>query len=81
MKLHNMDEVTGFLETVNKCTGQVYLETGFGDRFNLKSPLSQYVAVGELLKEHGDSLELFCENRADEGNFFKFFQEHSSVVA
>lgn len=50
-----------------------------GDVFNLKSRLSQYVAIGALLGDEGDYLELFCDEREDEAHFFKFFGEHPEV--
>ena len=37
-----------------------------GDVFNLKSSLSQYLAVGRLIEESGDNLELFAQTREDE---------------
>lgn len=80
MKLHNTAEITGFLSAVNSCKGDVYLTSAFGDRFNLKSCLSQYIAIAELLKDHGDSLELFCDNHEDEGNFYEFFKNFPTVV-
>ena len=51
-----------------------------GDKYNLKSELSQYLAIGALLKEHGNWLELFCSQKEDEIHFFHFFAEHPEVV-
>lgn len=79
MKITNVAEVEGFLEAVNKCHGNVYLQSLEGDRFNLKSKLSQYVAIGALLGEHGRDLELFCEDREDNVNFFKYFRDYPDV--
>lgn len=80
MKIRKVKEVNEFLEAVNKCKGEVWLESLEGDRLNLKSTLSQYVAIGALLSERGDSLELFCGKRSDEVNFFKFFNENPKVL-
>lgn len=66
MKLKNSIQVEAFIEAVNKCQGNVYLRSLQGDIFNLKSSLSQYIAMGALLGEHGDELELFAEKKEDE---------------
>ena len=79
MKFKNINQLDDFLAAVNKCTGNVYLNSTEGDVFNLKSRLSQYVAIGALLGDEGDYLELFCTNREDEAHFFKFFDEHPEV--
>ena len=66
MKLSNITDVQKFTAAVNACEGDVYLKSVEGDVFNLKSSLSQYIAIGRLLEESGDSLELFAQTREDE---------------
>ena len=66
MKLSNITDVQKFTAAVNACEGAVYLKSVEGDVFNLKSSLSQYIAIGRLLEESGDSLELFAQTREDE---------------
>lgn len=80
MKLKNITLVHKFLGVVAKCNGDVWLESQQGDRFNLKSPLSQYVAIGKLVSEHGNELELFCSSYDDEKNFFEFFEMNPEVL-
>lgn len=80
MKILNEKELNSFLEAVSKAKGNIFLKSAEGDCFNLKSPLSRYVAIGELLSGHGDELELFCDNRSDEQFFFKFFKENPEVL-
>ena len=63
MKLQNIQEVEEFRKVVHQCKGRVYLESLEGDIFNLKSAMSEYVALGRLLSEQGDSLELFADNK------------------
>ena len=41
MKLSNIGEVNDFLEVVNRCEGDVWLQSVEGDKINLKSSLSQ----------------------------------------
>ena len=67
MKLSNISDVQKFTAAVNACTGDVYL----------KSSLSQYIAIGRLLEEFGDSLELFARTREDEAILLKMLGELS----
>ena len=76
MLLKNIKDVETLIEAVNKCKGDVLLRSTDGsEEFNLKSKLSQYVAIGELCKEHGDEWEIFCMNHSDEGYMLGFFYE------
>ena len=80
MKLNNIKEIEGFLEAVNKCKGNVYLRSPMCDIYNLKSALSQYIAIGALLEDHYEQLELFCEDRDDIHHFFEYFDEFPKVL-
>ena len=80
MRIQNTDQLQEFLAAVNACKGQVWLESTDGDKFNLKSQLSQYIALGALLGEKGDFLELFCSDREDEGLFLQFFQNNPDTI-
>ncbi len=75
MKLTNVKDVKKFIDTVNSCEHDVYLKSLEGDVFNLKSSLSQYIAVGRLLEESGDSLELFAQTREDEARLMAMLGE------
>jgi len=66
MKLSNVKDVKKFIDTVNACENGVFLKSLEGDVFNLKSSLSQYIAIGRLIEESGDNLELYAETREDE---------------
>ena len=79
MKLKNISEVNGFIAVVDSCEGHVWLESPYGDKFNLKSKLSQYVALGELLGKNGDELELFCQLPEDRVRFYQYFHEYPGV--
>ena len=79
MKLKNISEVNGFVSAVDSCKGHVWLESPEGDKFNLKSKFSQYVALGELLGTRGEDLELFCQFSEDEMRFYQYFDEHPDV--
>ena len=66
MKLSNITDVQKFTAAVNACQGDVYLKSVEGDVFNLKSSLSQYIAIGRLIEDAGETLELFAQTREDE---------------
>lgn len=80
MKINNITLVNEFLEIVRECKGNVYLTSNEGDKFNLKSAMSQYVAMGALLGQKGDELELWCEEKEDEAKFMKFLEEHPETI-
>ena len=75
MKLSNITDVQKFLAAVNSCENDVYLKSQEGDVFNLKSSLSQYIAVGRLIEESGDDLELFAQTREDEARLMNMLCE------
>ncbi len=75
MRLTNVKDVQKFIEVVNACEHDVYLKSQEGDVFNLKSSLSQYIAIGRLVDETGDSLELFADSREDEARLIAFLCE------
>ena len=66
MKLKNIKEVEEFRKVIHACAGDV---------FNLKSALSEYIALGQLLSEQGDNLELFADRREDEARLINFLAE------
>lgn len=80
MKLNNINEIEAFRSAIKACKGDVWLESSNGDRYNLKSVFSQYIALGAMLSENGEELELFCSLREDEANFFKFFCEYPETI-
>lgn len=80
MKLQKISQVQLFLDVVNSCQGDVWLTSAYGDKYNLKSLLTQYVAVAALLGDKGDELELWCSDKADEFKFLKLFEEHPEIL-
>lgn len=80
MKLTNVHQIEDFLAAVNKSHGEVYLTSIYGDKYNLKSQLSQYIAIGALLGNRGEELELWCTSKEDENNFRKFFIENPEAI-
>lgn len=80
MRLQNIKQLQEFLNAVNACKGQVWLESVDGDKINLNSQLSQYVALGALLSERGEHLDLYCSDREDESLFLNFFQHYPDTI-
>lgn len=80
MRLTNSKEIMEFRYAVDKCKGDVWLEDQEGNKFNLKSVISQYIALGELLQDKGETFELFCSMPEDESHFYKFFRDNPDVL-
>ena len=69
------------LDIVNtKCKGDVHLRSQYGDDFNLKSRLTQYIAISAMAAENGDALELFCDQKDDEQHFLRFFTDNPEIL-
>lgn len=76
MLLKNANNIEDLIAAVNKCRGDVILRSTDGlEEFNLKSTLSQYMAIGRLVEDYGDKYEIFCMNRADESYMLQFFHQ------
>ena len=80
MRLTNSKEIMEFRFAIAKCKNDVWLEDAEGNKFNLKSVISQYIALGELLQDKGEQLELFCSNPEDETHFMKFFKDNPGAL-
>lgn len=60
MKLKTIGDIERFREVINKCKGRVWLENVKGDIFDLKSSFSQYLAIGKLIEDQQETLELYA---------------------
>lgn len=80
MKFTTYEEIREFLDIVDTCEHDVYLRSVYGDIYNLKSRLSQYLGVAALLSEHGDELELFCADKADEPKLVRFLCRNEQIL-
>jgi len=49
LSLHEVD-LKEFLEVIDQCKGDVFLETAEGDRLNLKSRLCQMIGLASLVE-------------------------------
>ena len=80
IKLNNEIKIADFLKAVNTTKSEVWLESEQGDRYNLKSTLSRYIAFGALIENHGTELTIFCANSNDEHLFYNFFDKHPEAL-
>ena len=74
MILRSINDVDAFRKVINSCEGAVWLERAMGDKFDLKSIFSQYIAIGRLLEDHNEELEIFATSFEDTvkiSNFLK----------
>ena len=70
--MHDID-IADFMQTLDQCKGEVFLETAEGDVLNLKSKLCQMMGVANILK--GAVIQeatLRCTNPEDESLLFRF---------
>ena len=81
MKL-KVEDVNEFMKVVQSCKGPVYLtdwetdENGnYNLQINLKSALSMYMGIAQLLSDYGDWLELHTNNREDEAKLMQFISK------
>lgn len=66
MKIQNITDIKGFFKALEKCHGNVYLRTEDGDKLNLKSKLTQYVALASVFEDgHIDDVEITFDVPAD----------------
>ena len=73
MKIKNITDVTKFFEVIDKCKGTVELITSEGDRLNLKSKLSQYIALANVFSEAKiDDIELVMHEPEDTQLLLKY---------
>ena len=73
MKVSNIKDIDKFFQAIDSCKGRVVLVTGEGDRLNLKSKLSQYVSLANILS-NGEipELELVAHEKEDDDRLMKF---------
>ena len=72
IQLHNID-FEDFIKAIDKCQGDVYLETADGDILNLKSKLCQMIGLSTILKSTQiEEATIRCTNPNDESMLFRF---------
>ena len=72
IQIHNVD-FEDLIKVIDKCTGDVYLETSDGDSLNLKSRLCQMLGLSTILANTEISEAwVRCTNKDDETMLFRF---------
>lgn len=73
MKIENVKDIDKFFAVLDKCKGKVELVTGEGDRLNLKSKLTQYVALAKCFSDGTiPEMELVVHEREDIDRLLEF---------
>lgn len=66
MKFENITDIDGFFKAIDACSGRVELVTEEGDRLNLKSKLSQYLAMAKVFSGGNlPEMEIVASNKED----------------
>ena len=66
MKFEYINDVKGFFDTIDKCRKNVYVVTTEGDRLNLKSKITQYIAFSDLFADQTiKDMELVFDDHED----------------
>lgn len=77
MTVTNITNIEKFFETINKCEGKVELITEQGDRFNLKSTLSQYVSFVRVFSNCTvPSVQLVIANQEDTQKLMRYMMNN-----
>ena len=72
IQLHNVD-FDDLIKVIDKCKGDVYLETTDGDSLNLKSRLCQILGLSTILSSAEiEEAWVRCVNPDDETMLFRF---------
>ena len=73
MKVENIKDIDKFFFLLNSCKGRVELVTGEGDRLNLKSKLTQYVALANIFS-NGEipQMEIIASEKEDVDKLLNF---------
>ena len=74
--LKNIHDLEAFRQANKQCKDDVILRSVDGkEEFNLKSKLSEFIALGKLADMHGDEYEIYCMNHNDEAILLKYFYD------
>ena len=66
MKITNISDINEFFKVIDKCEGRVELTSSEGDPINLKSKLTQFVAMAQLMDTtYVKELEIVASEPAD----------------
>jgi hypothetical protein len=73
MKVKNITNIDAFFKVIDACEGKIELVTNEGDRLNLKSKLSQYVALANVFSDGTiEEMELVAYEKEDVNRLINF---------
>ena len=76
MKIQNITDVDKFFSVINECRGTVELVSQEGDRINLKSKLTQYLAMASIFSNgYIKELELVAYDSEDIDRLIRFMYQ------
>lgn len=75
MKIRTIEDVKALQSAIRKCSRAVWLESAKGDRYDLKSEFSQYIAIGALIGDVDEELELFTADPGDRMIMMEYIQK------
>ena len=77
MKVENITNIDKFFGMIDNCIGKVELITADGDRLNLKSTLTKYVALAKVFSDGTiHSMEIVAHEYEDAQTIMKFMHEN-----
>lgn len=77
MKVENITNIDKFFGVVEKCKGRIELVTPEGDRLNLKSTLTKYVALAKAFSDGKiGCMEIVAHEVEDAQLIVKFMHEN-----
>lgn len=77
MKIYNVENAEKFLEVIKQCKGSVELISKEGDRLNLKSELTKYLAISKLFADDTliNNMELVASDPDDVRFLMQYMME------
>lgn len=77
MKIYNIENPEKFLEVIKQCKGSVELISQEGDRLNLKSELTKYLAISKLFADNTliNNMELVASDPDDVKFLMQYMME------
>ncbi len=77
MKIYNVENPEKFLEVIKQCKGTVELISHEGDRLNLKSELTKYLAISKLFADNTliNNMELVASDPDDVKFLMQYMME------
>ena len=77
MKIYNVENPEKFLEVIKQCKGTVELISQEGDRLNLKSELTKYLAISKLFADNTliNNMELVVSDPDDVKFLMQYMME------